>query len=259
MMHHLNAKPCARSAVLQRRADCPGCVLPAVLLLAGCTTFQPGGLGTGGAASAAFRSSVDTPPKGWKGPVFKLNANYPKTRPNCDAPWLKRDVNFDDPNPTWEEWAPYIQDIVDLCQSGPGSEPPRRDGLEDPGERPDALVSRAVDGLRRRARARVCARADQRAVDGAALVSRRRPGQREGDPERLPGRSRQPARVRDLVGGDVQPLRRLVGRAGVSAVGGAGHLQRGGQELRTRHALCERHGGDQAAQHHGRRRRPCPI
>ena len=51
MMHHLNAKPRARSAVLPA-------VLSALLavLLAGCTTFQPGGIGTGGAAGAAFRS-----------------------------------------------------------------------------------------------------------------------------------------------------------------------------------------------------------
>src|SRR5262245_60765147 len=50
-------------------------------------------------ASLAFRSSVDTPPPGWKGPVFKLSRDYPKTPPKCDAPWLKRNVNFNASNP----------------------------------------------------------------------------------------------------------------------------------------------------------------
>lgn len=117
-MHHLNAKPRARSAVSTTVRTALLALLPAVLLLAGCTPFQPAGAGTGEAARAAFRSSVDAPPEGWRGPVFKLNANYPKTRPNCDAPWLKREVNFDDPNPTWEEWAPYIQDIVTYVMAG---------------------------------------------------------------------------------------------------------------------------------------------
>lgn len=69
-------------------------------------------------AQAAFRNSVDTPPAGWNGPVFQLSRDYPKEKPNCDAPWLKRPVNFQDPNPKWSDWAPYIQDIVNYIKEG---------------------------------------------------------------------------------------------------------------------------------------------
>src|SRR5687768_12484160 len=68
-----------------------------------------------GAAALAFRSAVDSPPPGWTGPVFALSRDYPKQRPNCDAPWLKRNVNFKDPAPKWpganNEWSGYVQDI----------------------------------------------------------------------------------------------------------------------------------------------------
>ena len=73
---------------------------------------------TNPAALFAFRDSVDTPPANWTGPTFKLSHNYPKARPRCDAPWLKRPVNFNDPNPKWEDWKDYIQDIVNYVGEG---------------------------------------------------------------------------------------------------------------------------------------------
>ena len=69
-------------------------------------------------AQAAFRTSVDSPPTGWSGPVFQLSRDYPKDKPNCDAPWLNRSVNFQDPNPKWDDWAPYVQDIVTYIKEG---------------------------------------------------------------------------------------------------------------------------------------------
>lgn len=66
----------------------------------------------------AFRDSVDTPPANWTGPTFKLSHNYPKARPQCNAPWLKRPVNFNDPNPKWEDWKGYVQDIIDYVAEG---------------------------------------------------------------------------------------------------------------------------------------------
>jgi hypothetical protein len=75
----------------------------------------PNGAGPGG---EAFRDSVDTPPAGWKGPRFVLSHNYPKQMPVCVAPWLRRKVSFDDPNPNWNDWRGYVQDIVDYVKEG---------------------------------------------------------------------------------------------------------------------------------------------
>jgi hypothetical protein len=69
-------------------------------------------------AAIAFRDSADVPPPNWHGPVFKLSHNYPKTRPTCEAPWLKRQVSFNSPNPSWSDWAGYVQDIVDYVKQG---------------------------------------------------------------------------------------------------------------------------------------------
>lgn len=66
----------------------------------------------------AFRDSVDTAPANWTGPKFQLSHNYPKVKPKCDAPWLKRSVNFNDPNPKWEDWKGYVQDIIDYVGEG---------------------------------------------------------------------------------------------------------------------------------------------
>jgi hypothetical protein len=71
-----------------------------------------------GAAEAAFRDSVDKAPPNWKGARFKLSHNYPTQMPVCAAPWLKRTVSFNNPNPNWEEWRGYIQDIVDYIKEG---------------------------------------------------------------------------------------------------------------------------------------------
>jgi hypothetical protein len=73
---------------------------------------------TNPAALFAFRDSVDTPPANWAGPTFKLSHNYPKVRPKCEAPWLQRPVNFNDPNPKWDDWKDYVQDIIDYVAEG---------------------------------------------------------------------------------------------------------------------------------------------
>lgn len=70
------------------------------------------------AALFAFRSSADTAPSNWTGPKFQLSHSYPKAKPKCDAPWLKRSVNFNDPNPKWEDWKDYVQDIINYVAEG---------------------------------------------------------------------------------------------------------------------------------------------
>jgi hypothetical protein len=70
------------------------------------------------AALFAFRDSADTPPGDWNGPKFKLSHNYPQQRPQCAAPWLKRSVNFNDPNPKWSDWQGYVQDIINYVKEG---------------------------------------------------------------------------------------------------------------------------------------------
>lgn len=69
-------------------------------------------------SQSAFRDSVDTPPPGWTGPRFKLSHDYPKSKPTCAAPWLKRPVSFSDKNPTWDEWKAYVQDIINYVEQG---------------------------------------------------------------------------------------------------------------------------------------------
>lgn len=71
-----------------------------------------------GPAGEAFRDSVDSPPAGWKGSRFKLSHAYPKQKPVCEAPWLKRHVSFSDANSTWNDWRGYVQDIVDYVKRG---------------------------------------------------------------------------------------------------------------------------------------------
>lgn len=73
---------------------------------------------TTGAASLAFRDSVDTPPPTWHGQRFKLSHDYPKSQPKCEAPWLKRQVSFTNPDPKWSDWEGYVQDIVDYVSKG---------------------------------------------------------------------------------------------------------------------------------------------
>src|SRR5580658_3803922 len=70
-------------------------------------------------AREAFRDSTDTAPPNWSGPQFKLSYDYPKTQPSCDAPWLKRQVSFNDPKAQWSpEWQAYVQDIVNYVKEG---------------------------------------------------------------------------------------------------------------------------------------------
>lgn len=96
-------------------------VLLVVASLAACTPQpapQPDTVVTANPAEAAFRSSVDAPPPGWSGPVFQLSRDYPKEKPVCDAPWLKRDVNFQTTDPKWSDWEPYVQDIINYIKEG---------------------------------------------------------------------------------------------------------------------------------------------
>lgn len=69
-------------------------------------------------AALGFRNAINAPPPGYSGPVFKLSANYPKTKPGCEAPWLKRQVSFDNPKADWNEWNAYITDIVEYVWRG---------------------------------------------------------------------------------------------------------------------------------------------
>lgn len=69
------------------------------------------------AAALAFGDAAVPPPPDWKGPVFELSHDYPQAQPTCSSPWLSRDVKFE-PGGTWEQWAPYVQDIVDYVKEG---------------------------------------------------------------------------------------------------------------------------------------------
>lgn len=99
-------------------------MLLVVLSIVACGTPKPDDVtpaktdGTATPADVAFRNSADSAPDGWKGPLFKLSKDYPKDKPNCDAPWLKRNVDFKNPNPKWSDWEPYIQDIVNYVREG---------------------------------------------------------------------------------------------------------------------------------------------
>jgi hypothetical protein len=93
-----------------------GCTRPADTPPPAQTASEPAGPN---AAALAFRDSADSPPPGWTGPVFRLSRDYPKARPDCDAPWLKRKVDFNAPAAKWDaEWAGYVQDIVDYVKFG---------------------------------------------------------------------------------------------------------------------------------------------
>jgi hypothetical protein len=89
-----------------------------ILSLVSCVPQQASQTDESEIATAAFRDSVDSPPDGWDGPVFQISVDYPTDKPDCDAPWLNRDVDFQNPNPEWDEWAPYVQDIVDYIMEG---------------------------------------------------------------------------------------------------------------------------------------------
>ncbi|WP_437975337.1 hypothetical protein WMF11_46385 [Sorangium sp. So ce295] len=71
------------------------------------------------ARSLAFRDAVKAPPAGWSGPVFKLSHDYPKEKPTCDSPWLRRNVDFSGKSSTWNaDWQGYVQDIVNYVKEG---------------------------------------------------------------------------------------------------------------------------------------------
>jgi len=93
-------------------------IVSVCFLALGAASIAPRVHAATGPAATAFRDSVDTPPSGWKGSRFKLSHNYPAKLPVCDAPWLKRNVSFNDPNPNWEQWRGYVQDIIDYVKEG---------------------------------------------------------------------------------------------------------------------------------------------
>ena len=97
-------------------------VLAAVALMLGVRTSgaqSTAAPGMPNSAHEAFRDSTDKAPPNWGGPTFKLSRDYPKTLPTCDAPWLKRQVSFSDPNPQWSpDWQAYVQDIVNYVKEG---------------------------------------------------------------------------------------------------------------------------------------------
>ena len=81
-------------------------------------------------SALAFRDAVSGPPPGWKGPVFKLSRSYPRARPTCDAPWLKRPVSFTDRKQVWSAaWAGYIQDVVNYVREGQEADLPDEVGF----------------------------------------------------------------------------------------------------------------------------------
>lgn len=103
-------------------------ILSIALSLVACLPQQSSETADAGVAEAAFRASVDAPPEGWDGPVFEISVDYPAQQPDCEAPWLERDVDFQNPNPTWDEWAPYVQDIIDYIMEGQDPNLPNETG-----------------------------------------------------------------------------------------------------------------------------------
>ena len=60
-----------------------------------------------------------------------MSRDYPTQTPVCDAPWLRRNVDFNDPAPKWpganNEWSGYVQDIVNYVKEG--QDPDLRDEI----------------------------------------------------------------------------------------------------------------------------------
>lgn len=81
-------------------------------------------------AAAAFRDAVFAPPAGYTGPVFELSHDYPAQKPDCEAPWLKRDVSFTDPTTDWNDWRDYIGDIVEYVWQGQDPNLPDKTGWQ---------------------------------------------------------------------------------------------------------------------------------
>ena len=142
--------------------------------------------------------------------MFALSRDYPKTAAELRRPLAEAQGQF---QRSGTEVAGRQQRMERLRpghrrlrEGGPGSRPARRDRLAQPGRWQHPLVPRAVDGLRRRARPRVRARAHQRAVDrcsprsmpsGAAPARMHDLGRRAAERRRSP--------VRNVVGRLVQP------------------------------------------------------
>ncbi|TWB23378.1 hypothetical protein FBZ89_102131 [Nitrospirillum amazonense] len=89
------------------------CGMLGVLLAATAHAREPAAGKSADPAQLALRDAVNRPPGDWDGHRFALSHQYPATKPTCDAPWLRQEVSFTDPNPSWEQWQAYIQTIVD--------------------------------------------------------------------------------------------------------------------------------------------------
>ena len=182
------------------------------------------------AAALAFRNAVDSPPPGWTGPVFALSHDYPKDAPVCDSPWLKRNVNFNDPAPKWpganNEWSGYVEDIVNYVKQG--QDPDLRDEI---GWRSEVGGSvrwfhvpwMAYDG--ERGREFVHGLTNELSTAESTFTG---PGRGSGL-HHLPGAAlaewRRPA-LRDLVGRLLQPVRRSHPRPGMAGERRARDVQR---------------------------------
>lgn len=73
------------------------------------------------AAELAYRNAISEPPPGWTGPVFTLSHDYPSALDSCSpevCTWLAVDVDFDDPDPEWSYWAPYLDAILAYVKEG---------------------------------------------------------------------------------------------------------------------------------------------
>lgn len=95
------------------------------------TGGAPGDMGPGAVTPelvrrTAFRNAVVPAPDDFESEFgvapFRLSADFPADPPApCDPAvcgWLVRDVSFDDPDPSWGEWAGYMQDIKSYVLEG---------------------------------------------------------------------------------------------------------------------------------------------
>jgi hypothetical protein len=87
-------------------------------------------------AELAFRDSVNAPPAGYSGPVFKLSHDYPPEHPGpcsqSDCPWLYVDVDFTSGEPVdWRSgpWNDYIMAIMGVVTRGQDPNLPNEVGI----------------------------------------------------------------------------------------------------------------------------------
>ena len=96
-----------------------------VILAAAALWYTLTSVTTPSAKELAFRDAVNTPPSDYKGPVFKLSADYPTenpgTCPQSECPWLYIDIDFTSGVAVdWEQgqWNEYIMAIMSVVTRG---------------------------------------------------------------------------------------------------------------------------------------------